>query len=93
MNSGIYVDWQTVITAAAVIGALGTIVGLILKVHKWYLKQEAQDEEIARIKAEDRILCEGLAAALDGLEQLGANSVVTKTKAKLNDHLNTQAHE
>ena len=93
MNSGIYVDWQTVITAAAVIGALGPIVGLILKVHKWYLKQEAQDEEIARIKAEDRILCEGLAAALDGLEQLGANSVVTKTKAKLNDHLNTQAHE
>ena len=92
-GSGVYVDWQTVITAAAVISALGVILGLILKVHKWYLKQEEQGEEIARIKAEDRILCEGLAAALDGLEQLGANSVVTKTKKKLNDHLNTQAHE
>ena len=88
-----YVDMQTIITIAGFIGAVGTIIGLILKVHKWYLKQEEQDEEIARIKAEDRILCEGLAAALDGLEQLGANSVVTKTKKKLNEHLNTQAHE
>lgn len=88
-----YVDWQTIITVAAVLGAIGTILGLILKIHKWYLKQEEQDAEIARIKAEDRILCKGLAACLDGLEQLGANSVVTKTKNELNDHLNTQAHE
>ena len=88
-----YITWDTIITAAAVLAALGTIGGLILKVHKWYLKQEEQDKEIARIKEEDRILCEGLAAALDGLEQLGANSVVTKTKKKLNDHLNIQAHE
>lgn len=92
-EAGVYIDWQTIITIAAVIGALGTIIGLILKVHKWYLKQAEQDAEIARIKAEDRILCEGLAAALDGLEQLGANSIVTKTKTKLNEHLNTQAHE
>lgn len=92
-EAGVYIDWQTIITIAAVIGALGTIIGLILKVHKWYLKQAEQGAEIAKIKAEDRILCEGLVAALDGLEQLGANSIVTKTKAKLNEHLNTQAHE
>ena len=88
-----YVDAQTIITVGGVITALGIILGIILKVHKWCLKQEEQDKDIARIKEEDRILCEGLAAALDGLEQLGANSVVTKTKKKLNDHLNIQAHE
>ena len=88
-----YVDGQTIITIGGVLAALGAILGLILKVHKWYLKQEAQDEEIARIKEEDRILCKGLAACLDGLEQLGANSIVSKTKVELNEHLNNNAHE
>ena len=96
-----YITWQTIITFSGVLAALGAILGLILKVHKWYLEQEKQseeierikNEEIAKIKEEDRILCKGLAACLDGLEQLGANSVVTKTKNELNDHLNTQAHE
>ena len=88
-----YVDGQTIITIGGILAAIGTILGLILKVHKWYLKQEEQDAEIAKIKEEDRILCEGLAACLDGLEQLGANSVVTKTKKKLNEHLNNNAHE
>lgn len=93
MNEGVYIDWQTIITIAAVIGALGTIIGLVLKVHKWYLRQQAQDAEIAAIKKENRLICEGLIACLDGLEQLGANHTVPKTKAKLENHLNIQAHK
>lgn len=88
-----YVDGQTIITAAAIVSALLLLGGILFKVYRWYLEMQELREEISRIKAEDSILCEGLFACLDGLEQLGANSVVTKTKKKLNDHLNTQAHE
>ena len=51
------ITFQTIITAAAVISAVGVLLGLILKVHKWYLKQEKQDEEIRRIKEENALLC------------------------------------
>lgn len=88
-----YVDGQTIITAGAIVSALLLIGGLLFKAYKWYLEMKELREEIARIKEEDRILCEGLFACLDGLEQLGANSVVTKTKKRFKDHLNTQAHE
>ena len=88
-----YVDGQTIITVGGIITALGIIIGLILKVHKWYLRLVQLEEEVARIKKEDRMLCKGLAACLDGLEQLGANSIVSKTKAELNDHINNNAHE
>ena len=93
MKSGIYVDGQTIITAAAIVSALLLLGGILFKAYKWYLEMQELREEIKRIKTEDSILCTGMFACLDGLEQLGANSVVTKTKAKLNEHLNYQAHE
>ncbi len=83
---------QTVITAGAVTAALGTIIGLILKVHKWYLKQEEQDKEIRSLKEENTLLCYGISACLDGLIQLGANHSVPTAKEKLDKYLNQKAH-
>lgn len=99
-----YIDASTIITAGSVLTATGFIIGLLLKVHKWYLHQEAQDGEIKAlkekhdkdtdaIKQENRIICEALAACLDGLQQLGANHTVPAVKVKLENHLNTQAHK
>ena len=63
------------------------------KIHKWFLKQEHQDEEIAQMKAEQRVLTTGVLACLDGLEQLGCNHSVPKAKNLLEEHLNEVAHK
>lgn len=98
-----YITWGTIITAGSVVSAAGIILAIVLKVHKWYLKQQAQDSEIAklrehhdkdleRVKIENKLICEGLSACLDGLSQLGANHTVPIVKKKLDDHLNDAAH-
>ena len=87
-----WIDTQTLITIAGVLSAVGIILGLILKVHKWYLKQEQQDAEIKRLKEENCLLCYGMSACLDGLIQLGANHTVPDAKDKLDKYLNQEAH-
>lgn len=84
---------DTIITIAAVIGALGAIFGVIFTVYKWYLKQEKQDNDIARIKEEDTLIVFALSACLDGLQQLGANHTVPIAKDKLDKYINQQAHK
>ena len=99
-----YIDWQTIITAGAVVSALGVLIGIVLKWHKRYLMQVEQGEEIAslkehheadvhRIKEENCLICFALSACLDGLQQLGANHTVPIAKDKLDKYLNQQAHE
>lgn len=82
-----------VIATASLFTAVGVIIGVLLKAHKWYLKQEKQDEEIKQIKEEDTLICYALSACLDGLQQLGANHTVPVAKAKLDKYLNQQAHK
>ena len=41
---------ETIITIAAVITALGVILGFLFNAHKWYLKQQKQDDDIKSIK-------------------------------------------
>ena len=60
---------------------------------KWYLQQEAQTTEIARMKEENTLICYALSACLDGLQQLGANHTVPLAKDKLDKYLNQQAHK
>lgn len=84
---------DTVITAAAVITALGVIFGATFTVYRWYLKQEKQDRDIARIKEENTLICFALSACLDGLQQLGANHTVPIAKDKLDKYINQQAHK
>ena len=82
-----------IIMGASLITARGVILGLIIKIHKWYLKQEKQDDEIKQIKEEDTLICFALSACLDGLMQLGANHTVPVAKDKLDKYLNKQAHK
>lgn len=91
--SSVTVSADTFITIATVIGALGVIFGVIFAVYRWYLKQEKQDKDIARIKEEDTLIVFALSACLDGLQQLGANHTVPIAKDKLDKYINQQAHK
>lgn len=99
-----YIGWDTIITAAGVISALGVLLGLVLKGHKWLLHQAEQtrqiqelkkhhEEDVQHLKDENCLVCFALSACLDGLQQLGANHTVPIAKEKLDKYLNRQAHE
>lgn len=87
------VSADTLITIAAVIGALSVIFGVVFAVYRWYLKQEKQDKDIAHIKEEDTLIVFALSACLDGLQQLGANHTVPIAKDKLDKYINQRAHK
>ena len=91
--SSVTVSADTIITIAAVIGALGVIFGVVFAVYRWYLKQEKQDKDIAHIKEEDTLVVFALSACLDGLQQLGANHTVPIAKDKLDKYINQRAHK
>lgn len=93
ITNDIVLNAQTIITAAAFLSAFIAIFSVVFKVHKWYLKQEKQDEDIKALKDEQKIICSGVMACLDGLQQLGANHTVPTTKEMLEKHLNEQAHK
>lgn len=92
-----YVGWNTIITAGSVITAVGVILGCVLKVYKWFIRQNEQTQQneadVHRLKEENRLICFALSACLDGLQQLGANHTVPIAKEKLDEYLNQQAHE
>lgn len=97
------ITMEMIIEAAKVLGALGTIGGVIYGVIKWFQKQEKQSVDIKKlhkIHSDDMktvqdelcILSYAVLATLDGLKQLGANGNVTKAHDMLEKHLNKQAH-
>ena len=88
-----YVDTDTILELAALLGAFGTLGALLYKVFKWVERQKEQDAEIEAIKREQCVMCYGLLATLDGLKQLGANGNVTDAHEKLEKHLNQSAHD
>lgn len=90
---GITITTGTITTAAAVIGALTAVFGVIFAVYRWYLKQEKQDRDIAQMKEENTLIVFAMSACLDGLLQLGANHTVPIAKDKLDKYINQQAHK
>lgn len=88
---------NVIILASSVLVSIGTIFGVIFSVYRWYLNQnqknEQQDKEIEETKKENKLICYGLCAALDGLTQLGCNHTVPKAKSDLEKYLNEKAHE
>ncbi len=82
-----------IISIASVITALGVILGVILSVHKWYLKQEKQDDDIKSIKEEQSILTQGVLACLQGLKEQGCDGPVTIAIGKIENYINRQAHK
>ena len=84
--------WQTLITAAAVLTAVVTILGRYNKLYDWVKKQEDQDKAIKDIQEEQALLTYGGLACLKGLSEQGADGPVTEAINKIEKHLNEKAH-
>lgn len=89
----IVLTWQSIITAAAVVGAVVVLVTYFTKVVRWVDKQAKQDEEIKKIKEEQALLVEGILACLKGLKEQGCNGPVTEAINKYETYLNKKAHK
>ena len=87
------VTWQTVITAAAVLGAIAALLKYVSKGIKLVEKQSEQDEAIADIQTEQAILTYGILACLKGMKEQGADRPVTEAIDKIEKHLNEKAHK
>lgn len=85
-------NWQTLITAAAVLTAVITIFGRYNKLYDWIKKQDEQDKEIKEMKEEQAILTYGILACLKGLKEQGCNGPVSEAINKIEKHLNEKAH-
>jgi hypothetical protein len=104
MGLQIVLTWQSVITAAAVVGAAIALVSYFSKVIRWVDKQSKQDEEIKKlrqhheedmqsIKEEQTLLVYGVLACLKGLSEQGCNGPVTEAIHKYEKYLNQKAHK
>lgn len=89
----VYIDANTIITAATLFGAVTAIAGVAFNVYRWYLKQNKQDEEIEKMKNEQCLLIYGILACLKGLSEQGCNGPVTEAINKIEKHINKQAHD
>ena len=100
----ITVSLQSVITAAAFVGAVIALVAYFSKVVRWVDKQSKQDEAIDKlrqhheedmkiIKEEQAIIVHGVLACLKGLREQGCNGPVKEGIAEIEDYLNQKAHQ
>lgn len=87
-----YVDVNTIITAASLLAAIGAIFSVVFAVYRWYLRQNRQDTEIEKLKSEQCLLTYGILACLKGLKEQGCNGPVTEAIDKIEKHINKQAH-
>ena len=84
--------WQTLITIAAVITAITTVLGRYNKLYDWVKKQEEQDKAIKDIQAEQALLTYGVLACLKGLSEQGCDGPVSEAINKIEKHINEKAH-
>ena len=84
--------WQTLITIAAVLTAITTVLGRYNKLYDWIKKQEEQDKAIKDIQEEQTLLTYGVLACLKGLKEQGADGPVTEAIDKIEKHINEKAH-
>jgi hypothetical protein len=92
-NTGVYVDANTIIWCASLLGAIGVLIGFAYRFFSWVEEQKAQSKKIQEIQGEQTVICYVLLAALDGLTQLGANGEVSKAHDMLSKHINKKAHD
>ena len=88
-----YVTWQTIITAGAVLAAIIAILKNYNKGYDWVKNQSKQEKEIKLIKEEQQILTYGVLACLKGLREQGCDGAVTDAIDKMEKHLNERAHQ
>ena len=88
----IQITWQSVISAAAVVAAVGALAAFCAKLVRWVDRQKKQDVEISALKSELTLITYGLLAALKGLKEQGCNGPVTEAINKIERYLNQEAH-
>lgn len=88
----ITLTWQSLIGAAAIVGAFVALVSYLRKIFGWFERQEVQDREIKEIKEEQTILTKGILACLKGLKEQGCDGPVTEAIREIETHLNKKAH-
>lgn len=88
-----FVSWQTIITAAAVIGAVVTIMKYYNKGYDLVQHQKEQDKDIKEIKEEQTVIVRGILACLRGLQEQGCDGPVTAAIKEIDDHLVQAAHK
>jgi len=89
----VYIDAETIITVAKVMGALGTIAGVVVAIYKFVDSDRKQAARIQAIQKEQTLLCYGIMACLKGLKEQGCNGPVSAALDKIEKHLNQAAHE
>ena len=100
----ITLTWQSIITAAAIVGAVVALVSYFSKVVRWVDKQTKQDEAINQlrqhheedmkvIKEEQAVIVHGVLACLKGLREQGCNGPVKEGIAEIEEYLNRKAHQ
>lgn len=87
-----YIDANTIITAASVVGALGILGGVVAYVVRLIQRDKRQSKAIERMQIEQTIICYGLRGALKGLIEQGCNGPCKDALDKLDKHLNKEAH-
>ena len=87
-----YIDADTIIKAASLLGAIGALVAAIVSVYKVIESNKKQSEFINAIQEEQTLICYGLRGALQGLVEQGCNGPCKDALDKLNKHLNKNAH-
>lgn len=87
-----YVDADTVIKAAALLAALGALVGAVIAVYKVYDNNRKQNQIIKEMQEEQTVICYGLKGALQGLIEQGCNGPCKEALNTLDKHLNKKAH-
>lgn len=100
----IVINTETIITAGKVLSALILLVGAILGVYRWYLKQnntsdkydkleKKHNEDMRRIEEEACLHTYGILACLKGLHEKGCNGPVTETIDRFEKYINKRAHD
>lgn len=89
----VQLTWQSVLTAAAIVGAVVGLASYLKKLFGWFNKQEMQDNSIKEIKEEQTILTAGILACLKGLVELGCDGAVKEQISAIETHLNKKAHK
>lgn len=86
-----YIDGNTIITFVAVLSSLGILGGAALTVHKWILRQNAQDAELKKIHEELAINTRAVWACLKVIGDNGNEEVKTAIR-ELETHLIEKGH-
>lgn len=87
-----YINANSIIEIAAIISALTVIIGGIIAVYEVFRGNKKQTDEIKQMQKEQRIICEGLKGALEGLIENGCNGPCKTALQKLEEYLNETAH-